>query len=486
MFRKKITATPLTTDTANDYFNNITGSTYQSDISFLATLRALVAPRIKDDESITLQFGNSSYSTYVLEDAGDNSAMGALCVPSGNGEILIHHFSNSEPEHNTSWMNFVERKLIEIHPGWHRLDKVTEFYRKTFNVICFINPDKKSVAIFTDNLNMRTMHYLQVSIAAFLPWYIDPEKGLTEDEMSVVKSLREKSSEQYEVALLKIAENYDFKTERVKKMLAGFENRYQRVECDRIKNRIENIINNINDYNRKIGDYLAQKNEQEIQLLGLQARIAESSEESEIMDYFLCNDKLSLESVTESEMTFVVKAYCEFYDEDMARSIIENRSSYVYRPNGRGCNNCIQAEDMEKLMSAIFINQTLKLRLCAAYNFDLRGSVNAVRGYTYGIEYRNYTPNTHIDKYSCLGNYSRAITELLVKHDYIGAIEQCAASCRSLNFGDSTVMQEFMNRLYGISDDDVNICCIELPDGSVVEPKQAIEWLKAQEESKDE
>lgn len=486
MFRKKITATPLTTDTANDYFNNITGSTYQGDISFLATLRALVAPRIKDDESITLQFGNSSYSTSQLEGTSEDSAIKALCVPTRNGEILIHHFSNSEPEHNTSWMNFVERKLIEIRPDWHRLEKVTEFYRKTFNVICFINPDKKSVAIFTDNLNMRTMHYLQVSIAAFLPWYIDPEKGLTEDEMSVVKSLREKGAEQYEIALLKIAENYDFKTERVKKMLAGFESRYQRVECDRIKSRIEHTINNINDLNRRIGDYLSQKNEQEIQLLGLQAKIAESSEESEIMDYFLCNDKLSLESVTESEMTFVVKAYCEFYDEDMACSIIENRSSYVYRPNGRVCDNYIPAEDMEKLMSAIFINLTLKLRLCAAYRFDLRGSVDAISHYTYGIEYRDYTPNTHIDKYHCLGNYSRAINELLVKHDYIGAIEQCAASCRSLNFGDSTVMEEFMNRLYGISSDDVNICCIELPDGSVVEPKKAIEWIKAQEESKDE
>lgn len=486
MFRKKITATPLTTDTANDYFNNITGSTYQDDISFLATLRALVAPRIKDDESITLQFGNSNYSTSQLEDAGDNSAMGALCVPSGDGEILIHHFSNSEPEHNTSWMNFVERKLIELRPGWHRLDKVTEFYRKTFNVICFINPDKKSVAIFTDNLNMRTMHYLQVSVATFLPWYIDPEKGLTEDEMNVVKSLREKGAEQYEIALLKIAENYDFKTERVKKMLAGFESRYQRVECDRIKNRIENIINNINDLNHRIGDYLAQKDEQDTQLLGLQAKIAESSEESEIMDYFLCNDKLSLESVTESEMTFVVKAYCEFYDEDMARSIIGNRSSYVYYPHNRDCSDYIPAKDMERLMSAIFIEQTLKLKLCAAYRFDLRGNVSAISHYTYGIEYRDYTPNTHIDKYYCLGNYSRAINELLIKHDYIGAIEQCAASCRSLNFGDSTVMEEFMDRLYGRSSDRVNLRCIELPDGSVVEPKQAIEWLKAQEESKDE
>lgn len=80
-----------------------------------------------------------------------------------------------------------------------------------------------------------------------------------------------------------------------------------------------------------------------------------------------------------------------------------------------------------------------------------------------------------------MGNYQRAINELLKNHNYIGAIEQCVASCRSLNFADSTVMQEFMRRLYGLSDYNVNIRCIELPDGRVVEPKEAIVWLKEQE-----
>ena len=82
-----------------------------------------------------------------------------------------------------------------------------------------------------------------------------------------------------------------------------------------------------------------------------------------------------------------------------------------------------------------------------------------------------------------MGNYKQTINTLLQNHNYIAAIEQCAASCRSLNFGDSTVMSEFMKRIYGMSDRQsrVNMRCIELPNGSVVYPKEAIEWLKAQE-----
>ena len=119
--------------------------------------------------------------------------------------------------------------------------------------------------------------------------------------------------------------------------------------------------------------------------------------------------------------------------------------------------------------------------MCCAYQFDLNGRVRGLSGHNYGYEFRECTPNTHIDRYSCMGNYERTINELLKNHNYIGAIEQCVASCKSMNFADSPVMQEFMSRLYGLSGSNVNIRCIELPDGRVVEPKEAIEWLKAQE-----
>ena len=132
-------------------------------------------------------------------------------------------------------------------------------------------------------------------------------------------------------------------------------------------------------------------------------------------------------------------------------------------------------------MKAIFLDQTLKMRFCSSYTFNLRGNVRANQGHDYSaIEFRDCTPNTHIDRYHCMGNYERVINEMLMEHNYIGAIEQCMASTVSLNFSDGCVMEEFMRRMYGISDYSVNIRCIELPDGKVVEPKEAIEYLKSQ------
>ena len=67
---------------------------------------------------------------------------------------------------------------------------------------------------------------------------------------------------------------------------------------------------------------------------------------------------------------------------------------------------------------------------------------------------------------------------LLRQRNYIGALEQCIASCKSLNFGDSAVMGEFMKTMW--SNGSVSRC-IELPDGPVVKPNEAIRWLEEQE-----
>lgn len=484
MFKQVIRNTMLTTDTANGFFQHICGESFLRDLSFLSTLRALVAPRMKEGESLYLSFSQSSYTKETLSSTSAKRAVEAVCdvEDCDNGRILVHNFTGGVQEDNYAWMELMKSSFEGAYPGWHRMDKVTEFFRKTFYVLCFINPEKKSVVIFTDSMDVRKMHYLQCSIFAFLPWYFDPKEGVSALEMELINSLREKDSQAYEGCIARIAEQYDFRTARIRQLLSGFEIRYERMECDRVRRDIESCLRQITNLNDQIGSYLQTKNEHEIRLLGLEAKIASnSSDDSEIMEYFLCNDKLVLESVNDTTMTFIVKTYLEYFDEDMAKRMIDNAQSFIYRPDGTDHSGRIPAEDMKKLMYAIFIDQKMRIKFCAAYVFNLNGNVSVRGGYNYGAEFGEYMPNTHIDKYTCLGNYSRAINECLKRRNYIGAIEQCVASCKSLNFGDSPVMTAFMKGLYGTVSPKVNNRCIELPDGKVVTPKEAIEWIKAQE-----
>ena len=484
MFKSIITTTPFTSDAANNFFQNIYGDNFQRDYSFLATLRALVAPRMKESDYLHLKFQSSSYTTEQLKNTGVTTAIQATTSLGDDihEELIIHNFTNGSQENNYAWMELMKASFCEVYNGWHQLEKVTDLFRPIFYVLCFVNPERNSTIIFTDNMDVRKMHALQAAIPGFVPWYFNPDMGISEEEKELLDALfKYKTSQRYEDCLARMAEKYDFKTEKIRQLLAGFETRYEKVECDRVRGQIQDVLSYIDDYNRQIGDYLKQKRDLEIKLLGLETKIEQGGGDSEIMEYFLCNDRLVLESVTNTTMVFGVKDYITYFDEDMARRVINNEVSYIYRPRGRACNNIIPAEDMKKLVTAIFLDETIRVRVCAAYEFRLDGNVRARDGYSYGTEYRDCTPNTHIDRFHCLGSYETQINKLLTNRDYIGAIEQCVASCKSLNFGDSTVMSEFMSRLYEISDYKVNIRCIELPDGRVVTPKEAVEYLKQEE-----
>ena len=70
MFKAVINSSPLVSDVANDYFQNITGDSFQSDVSFLATLRALVAPRMQEGDSIYVNYRRSNFTADDVRNIG--------------------------------------------------------------------------------------------------------------------------------------------------------------------------------------------------------------------------------------------------------------------------------------------------------------------------------------------------------------------------------------------------------------------------------
>ena len=483
MFKRSVSSTPLTNDAANLFFRNITGEAYGSDHSFLASLRALVAPRLPEGESVNVFFGKSDFNAAIISETPARRMVEMICsgMYRDNGQIYIHNLANRDEANNIANIELLKSKFTEVYPGWQQLERVSEFYHKSFKCLCFINPETKSATVFVEQLNLQKLHYLQISILAFLPWYFNPETGLTADEFALVESLRKKDSAEYEAALKKLATLYDFESARIKQLLSGFEIRFEQRECDRVQNNINNIDRDIESLGRQFADLNRRRSDECIRLLGLKQKIAEGDGSSEIMDYFLCNRKLQLVRVDGTKILFVVRDYLMYFDEDMARRYINNRNSYIYYYCSTRSGK-ITPDQMKKLMWAIFVDQTLKMRWCAAYEFQLDGRVVAQRNYSFGPECDDYMPNPHIYYHQCMGNYEGKVNKLLAHNDYITAIEQCVASAKSFNFGDSTVGDKFVSVITG--DRSLNNKCIELPDGKVVNPKEAIKWLEEQEAAK--
>jgi len=486
MFKNIVAATPFTSPAANSYFQNIvqSGHGFQSDVSFLATLRALVAPRITDEDRVTLLFTSTSFTADSLQSARADRVVETITrdMPlDSSGMFIIHNFCNQNADDNTANMQAIEKNFASRLQGYHQLNKMTDFFIKSFPVLCYINTELKNVVIFTEKLDLKKLHYIQCSILAALPWFFNPENGVSDVEMELLQSLREKSSDKYMDCIERIASQYDFKTARVRQLLNGFETRYERIELDKIKNSIEHTNDEIIQLNSSIGALLTRKNDFCTKLLGLELKIVQGGEDSEIMEYFLCNNKLHLENVTDTNLYFSVGDYLSYFDKEMVERMLDNRHSFVYEnENGRPYTR-IEHDKMKMLLQAIFLDEIFRIKFCAAYRFSLGGNVSPISGHEFPCELNTFMPNPHIDKYSCMGNYQMTINERLMENDYIGALEQSIASCKSLNWADSTVMGFFIATMYG-HNGSVNSRCIELPDGSVVKPAQAILWLEKQAE----
>lgn len=474
MFRNPIARTPFSSTAADDYFNNISADNWGEDVSFKSTLRALVAPRMGADDTLYLNFSGTKYSADYLRQRSTETAVRALyrAESSLSGWVTVHSLDAPLSEDNLAWLALVKSSFTQVYPQWKRLDKITEFYRNTFGVECFVDAEQKKTVIFCEKLDMCRMHYLQCSVLAFLPWYFDPEKGVTEDEMRLIEALRGKDSEKYEEALERLAEKYDFRTLQIRKLLTGFESVGTRKMFDITASRISDIDRSIEDLTSRISAMLRERRDKEIMLIGLNESIKSSQNGSEVAEYFETNKNLYVFSANEGFLTFTVNTYCSYFDEDMAYDMIENPCSYVY--DVPDSYKKISDGEMKRLMHAIFTDRTLKLRFCAAYTLNAEGgSVSGLSHFAhYGAESKNRMPNPHIEYYACIGNHVLAITEALKTNNYIGALEQCIASAKSLNFADSTVMEAFMKDMY-------KSCgkFIELPNGEAVSPAEAVAWL---------
>ena len=481
MFRNSVTETPLTSAAADGYFHSINGMSFQGDVSFTATLRALVGTRVCDCK-LTVRHSSSSYTLYDAQSRSPSSLVTdvyySYIQSLADDHILIHNFASNDREANETCIKAVAEAFCGEFEGYHRLEKITEFFRKSFPVLCFVNPDTRTTVIFVESMDLRKWHYLQCATLAMLPWYFDPSDGMSDVEMALVKSLRETTPDKYIECLAEIAKNYDFRDAYLRKNLSGFESRIEETEAVSTRELIGRLRGQIAEYNNAIGDRLAQLTASNTKLLGLEAKMAKAGESSEILDYFLCNKKLTLYGLTGLDMIFCVSDYITYFDKDMAERTIKNKDSYVYRDYSGVRRTEIDPEKMFKLMSAIFIDEILRIKICASYRLRSGGGVSPLGAFAFSSEFNDSMPNPHIDRYECLGNHAREINSALEECDYIGAIEQCVASCKSLNWGDSTVMYTFINTLCG--KEVYNDRCIELPDGSVVEPLEAIKWIEGQ------
>lgn len=411
--------------------------------SFFSTAAALLYKRIKDTENFELIF----MSVYVdgekyvhVRDSHKNF----LCV------IQSEDVQNTFVEEN----NFIQQKSI------------TEFFAREFLVKCYINNEDQSAILITDK-DFSSFHKIQSVLPMCLPWFFEKLPGvgvvLSQNEMGLLGAIREENEDKYIFFLNKIFEDLDLDQNLRKEKIKEFSEVVNYRTINIIKNEITSQERKIKELYRDIilaQDVLRQK---QAILLGFQLQVSKGDE---LMDYLLLNKNIKIDSVSDEVISFFVTTTFEYFDEDIVKRVLENPNSYV---NSSGFTYPIK-----KLFEKVFMERVWKLKVAAGYQIDYQGGVRS--RVTPDTLCEDHLPNIHIDRYNCFGDYARVFAECAKNLDFVGLFEQCIASCMSLNFADTTVMESFV--YYIVCHLDTK--CVVTKDGAIT-LREAFELLNKEE-----
>lgn len=357
-------------------------------------------------------------------------------------------------------------RFMEEREGFVKVQKISDFYQSAFEVECWENEERKSTIVFARETSYEALHYLCVGIPAYLPWYF--KDGLKDYEAKMLKSLTLNRPTEWESSIKEFLSrnNIDLREMRARKLLDGFESVVYEKDIESKERNLLRLDNDLQDYQNYIHNILNERRLLMATIAGLREKMREECS-NEILELFLNNDKLIIDDVMDTKLTFEVLDYIKLFDDSYAKKCIKNDNSFLYKRGG-----AIKLEDMRKLYNALFVTRELKLRTVAKFQIDVSGRVYAIQGTQYFEDADNCYPNPHLHYYACMGDYTSAINQMLANGDNEQAIMTCVAAAQSLNFGDSTVMERFSSDMYRSE-----IECIETPTGEILTPKQAIVWL---------
>lgn len=489
MFAKEISCLTLTSEIASSLFQNVTGDHFRRDESFLATLRALFYNRVPKEESICLRYSHSNYTSSQIKSVSHKDCarafLGDSRIISGDqGVLYIHSFEGGD-ENSDASMETLKDGIPQVVSGYTPLDDVSAWIKANgkFDVQIYSNAEKRNTIIFTGPLNLRRWHLLEALIPRYFPWYIETAP-FDEEEIALLKTLTKGTAKEYEEKIREFTQKFDFRTTMIRSKLTGFETYCDRAQLSNIRRQIEDINISISRLNSQYSQFYRRFNDLNALETGLVEKINRSGgeESSELLDYFLLNKSLTLAKAENGLIEFIVATTMSNFDPDAADSMIRNRRGYFYHSyeTGDAFSNKEMTDDrIERLLGEIFEKETMKLRICAAYRLNFSdGCFDGIEGYRFPDEIKSeYTPNQHIQRYHCLGDNATYIREAMNRRDFIGAVEACVASAKSVNVLEGATCGIMMEDIF--SDNAGKI--IELPDGSIKTPLEAVMWLEAQD-----
>ena len=485
MFSRSITEMAPWTD--QGMFDHINGQAFRDgygdhDRSITAVARALLARRLPEGETFDIKIQSLPGGEMAAENL--EAGLGVVVASATDGfitdidslrnTVIITQYRDCTDETMEAVKKAAAEQFVHQHPEWKIHEKSEVFLNKEMRARVLIHESAKAAIVITDRLTMPHWHLIGSMFPTYVPALFETEV-LNDDEKAVLKSLALHGATTFISAMAKLEDNYDIRSKKIAAMIGGFERRERENQVAAVDNEIGQLRNQMDDLMQRYQALCERMDGANIRRAGLKYMRDEAGDEDTLVKFFQANKCLDVTEVCGSRISFIVRTYYENFDPDEYEHFRTNEMWFDEMLPRSGVFN--EIENCRKLMDAMFIDNTIRLKLCAIYHLDIRGHVSTSTGYSYPPNCSDYMPNYHLDHHHCFGNYERVITDYLRNADTIGAINACIASAKSINIAESgATFNPFMKQVFQSTKN-----CFELPDGRCVTPVKALEWLKEQE-----
>lgn len=475
MFNRILDDLTLSSDIAGNVFRNIRGDGYNGDRSFVATLRALLHPRIGDDV-VRMNLTSSNFGRSGMRGVDSKTLIGASVGDLREGRLQIHNVSASDSEDRKAFFDILDSTdtgFLKLFNNYHEMTNIREFVAPAMNARFYTSEEKKNTVIFVESMNTMKWHYIQSFCPRYFKWYFE-SSPISEEEKSLLQSLVKRSSDDYERIIEEIASKFDMRSYLIESMVGDLERGARRQQLDRIDQNISEVRAKLERYMSQYRDALSNLDDLNVRRIGLVDIInSDVSGESELVDYLKSNKNIDVIGASGSRFEFIVRSYLDYWDQDIFDSAINRKTSSLYTGYGVRNHAFSDADTRKKFLSAIFSETPLlRIKMCGYYNLDIHGDSTSSRGYSYPKNCKDRLPNPHLHRFNCLGNHQIAINEYLRNGDTVGAVEQCVGSCKSINLAEAPTFTYFFEMLFSTNEN-----VIELPDHTSVSPTEALKWL---------
>lgn len=463
----------LTSPLANQVLNNIRPVNDAVDASLLGVARILL-----DSRGCSLYIKKSTAYLDQLSDIADFNSIN-IATDSGLKRVDTDIFGL----HRVSQEFLDEMKadtdaVCGILGDGFKYMKVPSEYLSKYSMtsaVCFVNFDKHVTLIFARHCTASVQSMIASSLPAFLPW-VFKDNPVTQEEIDMLRALADPSKDPSEfVSKIEAMSEarYDWQSLAKRQYLENFESSLKDRIIRDLRERIDSLVSDIRSLNNRLSQYYESKSTAELELCGL---VNADVQSGAIMEYFLANKKLYVvpDRSDTSNIVYIVSGYMDQFDPEVYSLLRENSGSYLYSGYSHASHPKISQTEYLSLMDALFKDEKVKLKICSAWVLT-PSNISPIEHYNYPEQFAGqYIPNAHLDRYGCTGGFGTHLSNAIMSHDYVMAVDITSAENGNINLNDSVVIpNEFIPKLV-CSDRKI----IELPDGSSVTVKEAVEYLK--------